>query len=202
MSQMSNNRNLSMGPEEIPSLYYEENFGADSPVGQLTIWGLNLPYNPKFNPLDKIWSSVRKRIAEEYDIQITGVFRIEPKEKKIIGTFMLNMASVDESNFDVLQFRFRELFQIMMINFETVLETWTMNDNGLAAYKSYVEEAEYAELERCNEILDEFLISAGVKTPKDLKEREKKKKELKKHRAFIDLFRKFASESENEPSSE
>ena len=199
---MSNNRNLStLGPEERPNLYYEDNFSAGSPVGQLTIWGLKLPYNPRFNPLDKIWSSVRKRIAEEYSIQITGVFRIEPKEKKIIGTFMLNMASVDESNFDVLQFRFRDLFQIMMINFETVLETWTMNDNGLAAYKSYVEEAGYAELERCNEILDEFLISAGVKTPKDLKEREKKKKELKKHRAFIDLFRRKLAESEQEPSS-
>ena len=199
---MLNNRSLStLGPEERPNLYYEESFTEDAPIGQIIIRGLDLPYNPKFNPMDKIWSSLRKRIAEEHDIQITGVFRKDIKGE-IVGAFMLNMATIDECNFEMLQSKFRDLFQIMMVRFESILETWVMNDNGFAAYKAYVEDAAYPESQRCNEILDEFLISIGVKTSKDLKEREKKKKELKKHRALIDLFRRKLAESEQKPSSE
>ena len=84
---MLNNRSLStLGPEERPNLYYEESFTEDAPIGQIIIRGLDLPYNPKFNPMDKIWSSLRKRIAEEHDIQITGVFRkdIKGETKKIV----------------------------------------------------------------------------------------------------------------------
>lgn len=193
---MKNNSNLSTSKfdlfreESLFSLHFEEEYDAKAHVGKLIVKGLNLPPNPKFSPLDKIWSSVRKRIAEGFNIQVTGTFH-RGKQGEIIGIFIANMASVEEGKKDILLSRFKDIFGLIMCNFEIVVESWIMNDNGLIAYKAYVDQHDHPDPEVCNKMFDEFLVSIGVKTEKDIQEREKKKKKLKKH-SLLELFHRFS----------
>ena len=146
--------------------------------GALMITGLVFPKNNVFALLDKIWSSVRKRIWDMYKVRVTGLF-IEDEDTQVIScSFYLNYAMVKESDYDAYSDKFQETFFEQMHFFENVLESFILNDNGLKTYKKYLKSVDSIDPEKCNEILDEFLKSIGVKTEKDEVKKKKRKKRL------------------------
>lgn len=154
---------------------YEEEVKRDT--GSLKITGFNFPDNAVFDPLAKIWSSVRKRIAEKYGVHVTGLFRY--KEAVIECSFLLNYGMITTNNpaeIDLIQDRFMHTFSGQMALFENTIEAFLLDfDDGYLAYVKYVDDANPIEEGECERIFNKFLKKIRIKTLED----EKSKKEFK-----------------------
>lgn len=150
-------------------------------TGSLVISGLVFPENPSsFDPLGKIWSSVRKRIAETYGVQVTGLFFYQPEREIIIANFLLSTAGMEDIDYNVLEKRFRDTFALQMSLFRDTIETFLLDTTeGYLAYCGYLELTEDSPKkvkEECDKAFNSFLLRIGVKTEKDEKEKAKKAK--------------------------
>ena len=156
----------------------------------MVITGLFVPPNPNFNLLDKIWSSVRKRIAEEYEIQVTGLFSEDPDGNLVICNFYLNCAHIeDDEEKEIYNAKFKECFPFIIKKFEKAITDFFSDIDGYAPYRDYLALCssvdEPISEDVCNEILNKFLFKKGLKTEED--ERKKRKLEKKKEKAKKDL---------------
>ena len=69
-------------------------------MGGLLISGLDLPRSDKFDPLSKIWSSIRKRVMEQYGVDVVGLFLYDDFEKTVSCSFCLNYGLVEAGEVD------------------------------------------------------------------------------------------------------
>ena len=150
-------------------------------VGSMQILGLELPENPVFNPLDKIWSSVRKRIYDCYGVATTAIFVVTPEA--ISCSFYLNCAGIKENAQEHKKHnrKFKETFDYQMMLFEEAITTFLSDmENGYIAYCAYLEsckeKGEKISAKTCEKMFDTFLTSAGYKTAED----ERKKRKIQK----------------------
>jgi len=138
------------------------------------ITGLPLPENEDFNPLEKIWSSVKKRINEKYGVSTTAIFVIT--EDAISCSFLLNCAGCDDDSAEHKNYnkKFKETFHLQMMVFEEAITTFLTDiDNGYVAYCDYVENCGKISKRTCESMFDTFLKSSGYKTEKDEKKKAK-----------------------------
>ncbi|MBR0465659.1 hypothetical protein IJJ02_02645 [Candidatus Saccharibacteria bacterium] len=181
--------------------------------GVLTITGLPLEECHYYAPLGKIYSSCRKRNAEQFGIQVTGTFLYDfPEKGTITGSFHPNCydCNDEEARINKVLHRFDETFERQMTLFIDVVECF-MDDKeqGYSAYLKHIEHINFvannfyesenerqvaieAAIEECNQMFDSFLISIGVKTNADLKRRNKNKSRFAKAKKELDavLFNK------------
>ncbi len=59
-------------------------------IGTVIMENILLPRTNDFDPLAKIWASIRKRIHKEYGVDIVGVFIYDDAQEKISCNFFLN----------------------------------------------------------------------------------------------------------------
>lgn len=156
----------------------------DKGFGALIISGLIFPENRAFDPMAKIWSSVRKRICERYDIDSTGIFFYEPSHGIVNCNFCLNYVKVkNEEEACLYRAKFQETFGYQMLLFEEVLDAFMLDfQYGYYPYCQYIESHQNEKPEAiskfCNQLFDTFLINNGVKTKKDETKKAKRKAKL------------------------
>lgn len=160
-------------------LVYEERLREG--CGSLLISGLVFPKNKNFDPLAKIWSSVKKRIYEMYEVQVTGIFFYEPEKELILANFIINNAGINgHVEPEAHQKKFDDTFALQMSLFRDTLEAFLFDtEDGFLTYCRYLESTEDSPKtieEECNQFFNNFLIKNGIKTQKDEKLKEKKKK--------------------------
>ncbi|MBR3248710.1 hypothetical protein IKF89_01635 [Candidatus Saccharibacteria bacterium] len=169
-------------------LVYEEH--CENGIGSLVIRGLSFPENPVFSPLDKIWSSVRKRNGETYAVYTTAVFTIN--EEAIVGEFYPNCAVlVDDSKANQYISRFEDTFSHQMLLFIDALESFLMDFQiGYVAYCKYLQKAgENVSTEECSTLLDAFLRQYKFKTDED--DAEKQRREVRSKELLKSKFEKL-----------
>ncbi len=158
-------------------------------LGNLIIYGFNFP-KTAYDPLGKIWSSVRKRIYEIYKVSVVACFFY--KKNFIACTFHLNTIPIEaedkvydgneEQSTKAYLAKFRETFERQMMFFEEVLDAYVLDqENGYTAFCNYVKETD-GEIDHstCEEMFNRFLKSMNIKTEEDIKKKEERQKELQK----------------------
>ena len=147
--------------------------------GSMVITGLKLPENPVFNPLDKIWSSVKKRIYDQYGVSTIGMFVITPEA--VSASFLLNCACCDDTAAAHKKYnnQFKETFPFQMMMFEEAITAFLTDvELGYAPYCDYIDSCGEGEISPkvCDKMLEQFLTSSGYKTEKDEKAKMKIRK--------------------------
>lgn len=156
--------------------------------GNLIIYGLEFP-ETDYDPLGKIWSSVRKRLYEIFNVSVVGCFFY--KENFISCTFHLNSAPIEKEDkildADAEQIKkaylakFRETFSRQMLFFEEILDSYILDqENGYFAFCNYVKKTNgKIDHNSCEQMFNRFLKSMNIKTEEDVKQKEERQKELK-----------------------
>lgn len=145
---------------------YEEKQLEDVGGGVLIIFGISFPKNEVFGLLDKIWSSVRKRIYELYSINVTGLFMYREQEKIVSCSFYLNFAGVPKEETKKYLRIFKDTFPCQMSLFEEAIESFLLDsENGYVPYCELVEKGGSAQ--DFHEMLNRFLRSQNLKKDGD-----------------------------------
>lgn len=154
---------------------YEER--CEEGMGSLIIRGLSFPENCNFSPLDKIWSSVRKRNAERYGVHTTAIFW-QGKDGEIFGEFYPNHATVEENDIELYLAKFEDSFEMQIIAFMEALEAFMMDsEHGYAAYCMLVElNGREVDAEKCSTLVEAFLRKIGLKTAADDAEKARRQR--------------------------
>ena len=175
---MSNFREIAQ--EMARNLRYEEH--CEDGMGSLIIRGLSFPENTNFSPLDKIWSSARKRNAERYGVYTTAIFWQSNKEGEIFGEFYPNHATIDEQDIELHLARFEDTFSMQIITFMEAIEAFlTDEEHGYVAYCTLVDTyGPDVPAEKCGTIVETFLRKIGLKTPADDAEKARRQRLSKK----------------------
>ncbi len=161
-------------------------------IGRLTITGLSFPENKTFYPLDKIWSSIRKRNAEAYGVYTTAVFS-SPSAGVIHGEFYPNHANIDEDAAEQYTKRFEDTFSLQILLFADAIISFLMDyELGYTAYCKYLEKAAgNPSPEECGSIIDAFLRRYRFKTDED--DAEKRRREERSRMIMNAKLMEFAS---------
>lgn len=147
------------------SIRYQEKSGKG--FGGLIISGLTFPSIKDFDPLAKIWSSVRKRICERWQVDVVGLFVYDEKREIVSCSFCLNYGMLPEENHQTYTQRFEDTFQMQMLLFEETLDSFVLDyDFGYESYIKLVRNKNCTP-EMCNHFLNSFLKRINIKTEKD-----------------------------------
>ena len=148
---------------------------------ELLISGISFPRTAEFDPLAKIWASVRKRCKEEYGVDVIAAFFHDDTEKKVLCKFFLNYCDCDVT-IKTYRKRYRQNFAKIIAKFANVLSLFIANiNNGYSEYYKLWEKGE--DISKYNECLNQFLKTAGFRTEEDekaAKERSKRLEQAKK----------------------
>ena len=150
---------------------------------ELIINGINLPRTADFDPLAKIWASVRKRCKEEYGVDVVAVFFYDDVENKVLCKFYLNFCECDVT-VKTYRKRYRKFFPKIIAKFANVVTLFVANmSNGYSNYYELWEKGEG--IGKYNECLNDFLKTAGLRTIGDEKAAAEKSEKLKRARQSI-----------------
>lgn len=139
--------------------------------GKLVIKGLTIPENKEFSLMGKIYSSVRKRNYERFGIGVSGVF--SRKDEDIICYFYPSCHEAGYNDTEVQKYLdlFNDTFDEQIDLFILVMEQFVTDENGLRAYAELIENQSFTGeddlVASCNELLNKFLLSIGIKTEED-----------------------------------
>ncbi|MBQ3348753.1 hypothetical protein IJG90_04585 [Candidatus Saccharibacteria bacterium] len=132
-------------------------------VGTLIINGLVIPRTHSFDPLVKIWTSVRKRIFERAGLDVVGIFAHDTEQQLIVGSFYLVYGD-EVHDMDTHTKKFEESFHRQMDLFEDTLMKFLESQEG---YKLYLHVMEQNTESQFTKIFNDFLKSIGVRTKAD-----------------------------------
>ena len=142
----------------------------DGSYGGLIINDIDIPCQRGFDPIAKIWSSVRKRNREKFGVDVTGLFIYDEERHVVSCSFYLNFGvlATDAAREEVEAYtlHFSETFSLQMAKFGEALNAFMDAENGLAAYKNYLENEEFS-TKQCDKIFNAFLRSTGLKIKED-----------------------------------
>ena len=156
---------------------FQENVGPG--IGTLVINGLVLPHDT-YDPLGKIWASVKKRLRERYRVDVAGLFTYNDEKKVISCSFCLNYGISEIRGLDskVYTARFESTFDCQMVDFEEVIEAFIESPNGLSAYKKALKTNPGKR--DIDKVINSFLFSVGMRTEKEERQSLKKRGEASK----------------------
>lgn len=174
--------------EMAKNLHYEER--CENGMGNLIIRGISFPENANFSPLDKIWSSARKRNAEHYGVYTTAIFW-QGKDGEIYGEFYPNHATIDDRDVEKHLVLFENTFEMQILTFMEAIKAFLMDEqHGYAAYCELLNTyGPKVDAERCSTVVEAFLRKIGLKTAADDAEkarRQRLSKTILKEK-FIDI---------------
>lgn len=175
---------LSFEEVMMKKLVFEEeiNYG----IGTMNIGGIDFPSHKEFDPLAKIWSSLRKRIIEKYGVDSVGNFQYSgPSTDIIFCDFYLNygIQQARDMGDDEYAKKYEETFHEQMEMFKDVIEKFLAEpEYGYDVYMKLTSEEGVLD-DEYNILFNTFLRKIGVRTEEDekrAKKRLKKKIELLK----------------------
>ena len=154
-------------------LNFKEN--AENGLGTLIISGFCPPHDG-YDPVGKIWASVRKRIFERYRVDVVGLFTYNEEKEITTGSFCLNYSILERNgvNERVYVSRFKDTFQMQMTLFEDVIIAFIDDPIGLTAYQDLLYQG--ATQKQLDKGVNAFLRSINVRTEKDQRRAEKRTK--------------------------
>lgn len=156
-------------------------------IGVIVITGLTMPRARNYDPLGKLWASLRKRFYEWHDVDSTGIFSYDKEQGIILCNFILNKATItganqveyDKNALEKTQ-RFRQRFRAQIHFFEKMVKRFA--DDPINGYDNYCRLVEYYDsitgnteadvesrkccLEAIDDLFDAFLISVKAKKAK------------------------------------
>lgn len=142
--------------------------------GALQITGFSLPHNG-FEPMSKLWASVRRHNRRKYGVNVTGIFIYDQADSVISCSFCLDYGFQLANDIDqkVYEQRFMDTYNGQMITLEKTIEAYILDtENGYVPYIKHIEEnGGIADEEFCNEMFNRFLRNIGLKKPEDEKEK-------------------------------
>ncbi|MBR0430962.1 hypothetical protein IJJ05_01570 [Candidatus Saccharibacteria bacterium] len=167
---------------ELTTLAYEEHCD-ERGSGALIIRGIpDIPYDRYFDPLAKIWSTLRRRFWEQYRIDAVACFTYDSGEKLAFCNLYLNYSCIERLQISESHYnrRFQDVFPYLMIQFEETLEAFlTDPENGYEEYLRLFNDSSSSH-DDYRETINKFLASIGKRTQKDEKRSAKKAKRAKK----------------------
>ena len=156
------------------NINYTCHYDEHTVTGQVILEDINVQHGA-FDPLAKIWSSVRKRIREEFDVDVTGIF-VYVQGDVAICRFLANFGLYDHT---ATKEQLKEYAQRFAVNFERIaakfyeaVEAFRMS-GYLAKYNSIADDGDFDEM---NVLMNRFLREYGFKKNGDNRKPPKKKK--------------------------
>ncbi len=143
----------------------------DKGKGTLVVHGAtDLEATMRHNPLRVIWTTVRKRIAEQSGLSIVAFFERKPdSEDAITGEFYLSCT--DSVSIDDQIARFEQNFHKHMAFFEGVVNKFYDYDNGYATYlrvkEELKDEPEEIRNAACKAVIQKFLKDIKLRKDED-----------------------------------
>lgn len=103
-------------------------------MGVITINDIYFPHK-YFDPLAKLWATVRKQARKKYKVDIAGAFSYDDIAQKITCNFFLNYGILEFSDTTVEEYRarFESSFDKIADGFEAVIRLF-IEDGGYAEY--------------------------------------------------------------------
>lgn len=110
-------------------------------MGNITIEGIYLPHQ-FFDPLAKLWATVRKEVRKKFKVDIAGAFFYDDVQEIISCNFYLNYSIIEFKNISDEEYRneFQEHWNHIASGFEAVIDMFVEDD----AFDEYVELTEKA----------------------------------------------------------
>ena len=130
-------------------------------IGNLLINGLVIERPNGFDPLVKIWTSVRKRIFERAKLDVVGIFVHDVKQELIIGSFYLVYGD-EVKDTDAHTKKFEESFPRQMALFEQTLLSFLETE-----YEEYLKVVDANIEASVGDFINGFLKSVGIRTKED-----------------------------------
>ena len=165
-------------------------------IGSLLINGLVLPRTNSFDPLVKIWTSVRKRIFEKAGLDVVGIFAHDVEQELIVCSFYLVYGD-EVIDIEDHTRKFEKSFHKQMALFEDTLLKFLESDVG---YETYVKVLEADTEAIFANVLNEFLKSIGSRTKAD--ERRSREKDARIAEASRKTESKKAEKAEKVETAE
>ena len=155
--------------------------------GVVQITNVSMPHEG-FNPMGKLWASIRRENRRKYGVNVTAIFLHDEKDNLISCSLCLDYGyqlahDIDQRAYEQ---RFMDTFEGQLMTLEKTLEAFVGdNENGYTAYLDHVEKnGGIADEDYCNEMFNRFLRGIGLKKPEDeqaKKEFREKFEEASKH---------------------
>lgn len=151
---------------------FQENVGQG--IGSLLIDGLAISHNG-YDPLGKIWASARKRIREQWHVDVVGLFTYDDGKKVVSCSFCLNYYVTEMKNIDerVYTTRYIDSFPYQMTFFQDIILAFVDDqENGLEAYEKLF--ATRPGKRALDQLLNRFLRSINVRTETEQKRSDRR----------------------------
>ena len=154
-------------------------------VAQIT--NFSIPHQG-FNPMGKLWASVRRENRRKYGVNVTAIFLHDEADDIISCSLCLDYGYQLAKDIDqrVYEQRFIDTFDHQLITLEKTLEAFVDDENGYAAYLDHIEKnGGIADEAYCNELFNQFLRGIGLKKPEDEEAKKAFRAKLKDARESI-----------------
>ena len=128
--------------------------------------GAIFPHHP-FDPLAKIWSSIRKVCCRKYGVDVVGTFTYDDDKAQVACNFFLNYSIVEAGSIGEETYlgMFKDNFPFMMELFEdTIITFMSFRTNGYADYLALSEMGATDDELRAS--INGFLESVGLRSHK------------------------------------
>ena len=149
----------------------------DGCMGIIIAHNLSLPHDT-YTPLGKIWASVKRKVLEQYGVDVAGIFVYDDELRAVVCSFYLNYAYLKTHGIDerIYTERFQDTFAMQATMFEETIEAFlTDPENGVDAYTTLVEFN--ATSDELDELFHRFLRSINMRTDEDDVNSAKRKKQ-------------------------
>ena len=160
--------------------------------GNLIITGRTFPTFASHDPLSQLWSKVKRRIEERYDILSCAVILRPTPETTVVSIFP-NWARQERTDMSQKLYaqRFRDTFESQTQEFEDVILAWLDDDEfGHEAYERILKSASplnpknvgaTREAEKALELLvDDFMLKIGLREPNRIQRKRAAEKKVEK----------------------
>lgn len=197
-SETTSNKTLA-SPIDPHTIYYQETISDNVCVVNIGNVQIKRPviHDPTgsthskvvFDPLAKIWSTIRKRILDYWKLSIVGAFTYDETQEVITCTFFPETAAINQLGIKIgtqtYHGMFIDLFREWSSFFERHLEEWLTAEDGYAAYAAMIDSGELRP-EKYRKYFNGYLKSRKLRTRADEVRSAKKRREGLAHSDDID----------------
>ena len=148
--------------------------------GTIIITGIKYHRTKSFDPICKTWASLRKRVREQLEIDVVGLFIYDDIQEKLSCNFSLNSICIDSRSKRIFRENFMKNIAARFNNTITVLlATMRCDDEYQKLLKSDASEKEFIDY------LNKFLKNLNLRTEDDEKKAVEKAEKIEQAKKTI-----------------
>ena len=155
--------NITNNNERV-NLKYEVHSSGD--IGSMIIEGIVFPRKTEFDPLGKLWASVRKSVRSEYGIDIVGIFAYDEAKSTVMCSFYLSYSLMKNNHIGPKTYVaiFEDNFSEIAKRFYCLIVFFVADKDGYDKYCSLQEKG--AKKEDIDRMFNMFLRSINMRNDK------------------------------------